>query len=55
MTFEGTEENNKVSGSQHYIEVLVVADKSVVDFHGKGKVEKYLMTMMNIVSDLGAV
>lgn len=33
-----------------YIEVMVAADSSVVQFHGKEKAEKYILTLMNIVS-----
>lgn len=34
------------------IEVLLGVDDSVVQFHGQQKVEKYLLTLMNIVSVL---
>ena len=33
-----------------YIEVMAAADSSVVKFHGKEKAEKYVLTLMNIVS-----
>ena len=33
-----------------YIEVMATADSSVVRFHGKVKSEKYILTLMNIVS-----
>ena len=33
-----------------YIEVMATADSSVVQFHGKEKSEKYILTLMNIVS-----
>lgn len=33
-----------------YIEVMAAADSSVVKFHGKEKAEKYILTLMNIVS-----
>lgn len=33
-----------------YIEVMATADSSVVKFHGKEKSEKYILTLMNIVS-----
>lgn len=33
-----------------YIEVMATADSSVVQFHGKEKSEKYVLTLMNIVS-----
>lgn len=32
------------------IEVLLGVDDSVVQFHGKEHVQKYLLTLMNIVS-----
>lgn len=34
------------------IEVLLGVDDSVVQFHGKEHVQKYLLTLMNIVSNL---
>lgn len=36
------------------IEVLLGVDDSVVQFHGKEHVQKYLLTLMNIVSVLSA-
>ena len=33
-----------------YVEVMATADTSVVKFHGKDRVEKYVLTLMNIVS-----
>ena len=35
------------------IEVLLGVDDSVVQFHGKEHVQKYLLTLMNIVSVAG--
>lgn len=35
------------------IEVLLGVDDSVVQFHGKEHVQKYLLTLMNIVSAAG--
>lgn len=32
------------------IEVLLTADFSVVEFHGREHIQKYLLTLMNIVS-----
>ena len=43
-------EIKKIIGAK-YIESMVVADKSVVDFHGKGRAERYIMALMNIVCD----
>lgn len=34
------------------IEVLLAVDDSVVRFHGKEHVQNYVLTLMNIVSDL---
>lgn len=36
------------------IEVLLGVDDSVVQFHGKEHVQKYLLTLMNIVSVAGS-
>ena len=32
-----------------YIESMAVADKSVVDFHGKESVARYVLALMNVV------
>ncbi|CAG9130181.1 unnamed protein product [Plutella xylostella] len=40
-----------VSKPRH-VEVLLVADKSMTDFHDKGSIETYLLTIMNMVSSL---
>lgn len=42
-------EQNEVIGN-YFMEAMVIADDSVVDFHGRQNIEKYLLTMMNIVS-----
>ena len=34
---------------EKFMEVLLVTDRSVVDFHGRGFLEQYLMTQMNLV------
>ncbi|XP_059378241.1 A disintegrin and metalloproteinase with thrombospondin motifs 2-like [Carassius carassius] len=36
----------------YYIEVLLGVDDSVVQFHGQQNVEKYLLTLMNIVNEI---
>ena len=33
------------------METLVVADQTMVDYHGPGDVEQYVLTLMNIVSN----
>ena len=38
--------------AQRYMEVMLVADDSVVQFHGEDLVEQYLLTQMSIVSIL---
>ena len=38
---------------ERYVETLVVADKQMVAYHGKGDIEPYVLTVMNIVSLLG--
>ncbi|CAG4944130.1 unnamed protein product [Parnassius apollo] len=40
-----------VSRPRH-VEVLLVADKSMTDFHDQGSLETYLLTIMNMVSSL---
>ena len=42
--------SNEVVGDDKWIEALVVADQSVVNFHGKSKVEKYLLILSNMVT-----
>ncbi|CAH1118874.1 unnamed protein product [Phaedon cochleariae] len=36
----------------HYVETLVVADASMVEFHQDGEIETYILTLMNMVSML---
>lgn len=38
------------TSSQHYMEVAVVADRTMADYHGIGELETYLFTLMNMVS-----
>ncbi len=38
-------------GEDHWIEALIIADESIVAFHGKDKVEKYLLVLSNMVCD----
>lgn len=33
----------------HYVETLLVADHSMVEFHEDGDIEMYLLTLMNMV------
>lgn len=40
---------------EYNIEVLLAVDDSVVRFHGKEHVQNYVLTLMNIVSLLGAL
>ena len=41
--------SNDVIGDDKWIEAMVVADESVVRFHRKAKVEKYLLILSNMV------
>lgn len=38
------------TSSQHYLEVAVVADRTMADYHGITELEAYLFTLMNMVS-----
>lgn len=42
----------QVQENYKYMEVLLAADQSVVKFIGKDKVEKYILTIMNIVNSI---
>ena len=35
---------------EHYVETLVVVDKTMIAYHGKQEIEPYILTVMNIVS-----
>ena len=35
---------------ENYVETLVVADKTMIAYHGKQEIEPYILTVMNIVS-----
>lgn len=35
---------------EHFVETLIVADSSMVEFHENGDIETYILTLMNMVS-----
>lgn len=39
-----------LGGEQYHIEVMVVADISVIEFHGRDRVEQYILTMMDVAA-----
>lgn len=48
---ENSQQRHKRSVSKpHYVETLLVADQSMVDFHQDVDIETYLLTIMNMVS-----
>eukprot|EP00111_Clytia_hemisphaerica_P009451 TCONS_00027721-protein len=49
---DATSETNEVGGADYYIEVMILADKSMVDYHKKTHIEKYLNTMNQIVAGI---
>lgn len=34
---------------EHFVETLVVADSTMVEFHQEGDIETYILTLMNMV------
>jgi hypothetical protein len=38
------------TSEENYVEMMVVADKEMVAYHGKQRLESYILTIMNIVS-----
>ncbi|MGH0170528.1 UNVERIFIED_CONTAM: hypothetical protein FKN15_001033 [Acipenser sinensis] len=38
--------------TERFVETLVVADKMMVGYHGRGDIEHYLLTIMNVVAKL---
>ena len=50
----GYERSNRLkkrsTSREHVVETLVVADKSMVEYHENENVEDYLLTIMNIVT-----
>lgn len=50
-----SERKRRHAKKDYSIEVLLAVDDSVVRFHGKEHVQNYVLTLMNIVSDLSAV
>lgn len=43
----------KSSGSmmpERWLEIAIAVDYTLISFHGKGKVERYVLSLMNIVS-----
>ncbi|XP_056632965.1 A disintegrin and metalloproteinase with thrombospondin motifs 7 isoform X1 [Diorhabda sublineata] len=47
-----TGRNQRSVSLNHFVETLVVADASMVDFHQDGDIETYILTLMNMVSML---
>ncbi|XP_041980558.1 A disintegrin and metalloproteinase with thrombospondin motifs 7 [Aricia agestis] len=47
-----TRRNTRSVSKPRHVEVLLVADKSMTDFHTPHKLETYLLTIMNMVSKL---
>lgn len=53
LKYKGIPIRNKRSISRsYYVEALVVADTGMVDFHQDGQIETYILTLMNMVSDV---
>ncbi|XP_052752253.1 A disintegrin and metalloproteinase with thrombospondin motifs 12 [Galleria mellonella] len=50
--WEETRRTTRSVSKPRHVEVLLVADKSMTDFHEKNKLEEYLLTIMNMVSSL---
>lgn len=48
--FEGAKRSTRSVSKPRHVEVLLVADKSMTDFHNQGNLETYLLTIMNMVS-----
>lgn len=42
--------NKRSVSTPHYVEALVVADSTEIEFHEDGDIETYLLTIMNMVS-----
>ena len=36
----------------YYMEVLVVADESVIQFHSQESIQSYLITLINVVDEI---
>ncbi|CAG4935187.1 unnamed protein product [Colias eurytheme] len=49
---EATRRSTRSVSKPRHVEVLLVADKSMTDFHSQGNLEIYLLTIMNMVSSL---
>ncbi|CAK1542142.1 unnamed protein product [Leptosia nina] len=47
-----TRRSTRSVSKPRHVEVLLVADKSMTDFHDQGSLETYLLTIMNMVSSL---
>lgn len=48
--FDGAKRSTRSVSRPRHVEVLLVADKSMTDFHKQGNLETYLLTIMNMVS-----
>ncbi|CAH2087110.1 unnamed protein product [Euphydryas editha] len=50
--YEASRRPTRSVSKPRHVEVLLVADKSMTDFHNQGNLETYLLTIMNMVSSL---
>ncbi|XP_026493067.2 A disintegrin and metalloproteinase with thrombospondin motifs 7 [Vanessa tameamea] len=50
--YEASKRATRSVSKPRHVEVLLVADKSMTDFHNQGNLETYLLTIMNMVSSL---
>lgn len=48
--YESSRRSTRSVSKPRHVEVLLVADKSMTDFHNQGNLETYLLTIMNMVS-----
>ncbi|XP_045775396.1 A disintegrin and metalloproteinase with thrombospondin motifs 7 [Maniola jurtina] len=50
--YDASKRSTRSVSKPRHVEVLLVADKSMTDFHNQGNLETYLLTIMNMVSSL---
>ena len=57
-TLTPTDNSQKIKRSvvaEHFVETAIVADKTMLQYHGRKRLESYLFSLMNVVSHMGRI
>ena len=57
-TLTPTDNSQKIKRSvvaEQFVETAIVADKTMLQYHGRERLESYLFSLMNVVSHMGRI